>query len=95
MKAKDGDKYQDCSDRSHGDVRVLLVEVVLKLELRPEDLDNGAEEEHVDDDGDDGRDRQEEHAVPVVHPAVLVLVHLEVGEIEEVEEIEEAHQREG
>ena len=42
---------------------------------RPDDLDDADEEEDVDEDGEDRGDRQEVDAVPLIHPAELVLVH--------------------
>ena len=42
---------------------------------RPDDFDDADEEEDVDEDGEDRRNRQEVDAVPLIHPAELVLVH--------------------
>ena len=43
--------------------------------MRPDDFDDADEEEDVDEDGEDRRNRQEVDAVPLIHPAELVLVH--------------------
>ena len=76
--------------RLHHRVGVVAVEVVLEMQLRPEmpvalrdqkvwmrpdDFDDADEEEDVDEDGEDRRNRQEVDAVPLIHPAELVLVH--------------------
>ena len=41
----------------------------------PDDFDDTDEEEDVDEDGEDRGNRQEVDAVPLIHPAELVLVH--------------------
>ena len=76
--------------RLHHRVGVVSVEVVLEMQFRPEmtvslwdqkvwmrpdDFDDADEEEDVDEDGEDRGDRQEVDAVPLIHPAELVLVH--------------------
>ena len=43
--------------------------------MRPDDFDDADEEEDVDEDGEDRGNRQEVDAVPLIHPAELVLVH--------------------
>ena len=89
VNSKDGDEDKDSLRRLHHHVRVVPVEVVLKMqfwpwtsvsrswpngEKWPDDLDNVAEKEDVDEDNDDGGDGEEVDAVTLVHPAELVFI---------------------
>ena len=59
----------------------LLSLSVLAVMTSPDDADNDAKEEDVDEDGDDGRDGQEEDTLARVHPTVGVLVVMSAHKI--------------
>ena len=86
-KDRNEDKNNLCRLHHHVDVRVVPIEVVLKVQfcpriasidnkmIKPDDFDNTEEEKDVDENGEDGGHGEKVDTVALVHPTKFVLIN--------------------